>query len=35
MRLDRITPRFATYPELHTYVCHPCGEAVTEEHDDE
>jgi hypothetical protein len=31
MRLDRITPKFAALPELRTYACRPCGEAVTEE----
>jgi hypothetical protein len=33
MPLARVTPKFATCPELRTYVCRPCDEAVTEEHE--
>jgi hypothetical protein len=31
MPLDRIAPKFMGFPELRTYTCRPCGEAVTEE----
>jgi hypothetical protein len=30
MRLARILPRLSVHPELRSFECRPCGEAVTE-----
>lgn len=31
MQLARVVPRVLGHPELRTFACHPCREAVTTE----